>query len=433
MRGVASIRIFRDVHIEYVKLPIPKSSVSFGYARLSSTYRFDFGANQLHSCGKFVRQKIRVRRFFVFDCTCHATKVLNQRAQVYYLWDMLKHTDQFPLLKSMPKVELHCHLELSIRQSTLREFALQNGLNVTSEQDFADAFLIQEPMGALKSVLHKFLNTRNVITQEQWMERVAFEVCEDMYLQSNVRILELRYAPSFLLDHHVHMSAERLQEAILKGIKRAERTYPMAVGLICILQRTKSAQENAQWVDFALQPEHEFVALDLADNEVDFDPEPFIPLFKKAKDQGLGITVHAGEPKVRGISRNIRTAVEKMGADRIGHGLQAIEDPAVVKMLSEREIELELCPTSNWLTGACASFGEHPFQALYDAGVKTTVNTDDPGIMCTTLLNEYEILARECSVDLECFRTCNEWAFNASFIQDTHKANVWSRRLESKH
>ena len=258
-----------------------------------------------------------------------------------------------PAIQAMPKVELHCHLELAIRQDTLKTFALERGYDVADDAKFAEAFLIQSPMGELPSVLHKFLNTRDVLDAADCIEQVTFEVCEDMYLHSNVRILELRYAPSFLLDKHTHISPDALQEAIQRGVARAEAMYPMAVGPHLHLQRTKSAEDNAYWVDFALNHKNGFLALDLADNEVDFDPEPFIPLFQRAKAGGLGITVHAGEPRVDGISKNITTAIEAMGADRIGHGLQAIEDPQVMELLVRTETPLELCPTSNWLTGAC--------------------------------------------------------------------------------
>lgn len=328
-------------------------------------------------------------------------------------------------LKRMPKVELHCHLELALRISTLKELAANQGHDVLSEGVFESEFLIQKPMGELREVLHKFLNTRDVIVSEVWMERITFEACEDMYLQSNVRVLELRYAPSFLLDHHTTMKADQLQEAIQRGVAKAEATYPIAVGLICILQRTKSIQENANWVDFALNHKHGFVALDLADNEVDFDPEPFIPLFSKAKKGGLGITVHAGEPRLPGISKNILTAIDQMGANRIGHGLQAIENPALVEMLAKRKIPLELCPTSNWLTGACASLQSHPFKQLYEAGVQVTVNTDDPGIMCTNLLREYQLLAMHQNIPASVFEQCNSWAFEASFIEADKKKSAW--------
>jgi len=328
-------------------------------------------------------------------------------------------------IQSAKKVELHCHLELAIRQSTLRKLALERGYDVQTEQAFTDAFLIDQPMGQLQSVLHKFLNTRDILDSAELMEQVAFEVCEDMYLQSNVRVLELRYAPSFLLDKHTHMTADALQEAIQRGVTRAEATYPIAVGLICILQRTKSVQDNAYWVDFALNHRNGFMALDLADNEVDFDPEPFIPLFHRAKAGGLGITVHAGEPLIPGISKNIRTAIEQMGADRIGHGLQAIEDPKVVDLLIQTDTPLELCPTSNWLTGACASIAEHPISKLYAAGVKTTVNTDDPGIMCTHLKREFELLIDQTTLDWEALQTCLNWAFEASFIPAEKKQAAW--------
>ena len=245
-----------------------------------------------------------------------------------------------PAIQAMPKVELHCHLELAIRQETLKTFALERGYDVADDEKFAEAFLIQSPMGELPSVLHKFLNTRDVLDAADCIEQVTFEVCEDMYLHSNVRILELRYAPSFLLDKHTHISPDALQEAIQRGVARAESKYLMAVGLICILQRTKSVEDNANWVDFALNHKNGFLALDLADNEVDFDPEPFIPLFQRAKASGLGITVHAGEPRVVGISKNITTAIEAMGADRIGHGLQAIEDPRVIDLLVRTETRL---------------------------------------------------------------------------------------------
>ena len=158
----------------------------------------------------------------------------------------------------MPKVELHCHLELAIRQETLKTFALERGFDVADDEKFAEAFLIQSPMGELPSVLHKFLNTRDVLDAADCIEQVTFEVCEDMYLHSNVRILELRYAPSFLLDKHTHISPDALQEAIQRGVARAESKYPMAVGLICILQRTKSVEGNANWVDFALNHKNGF-------------------------------------------------------------------------------------------------------------------------------------------------------------------------------
>lgn len=328
-------------------------------------------------------------------------------------------------LKRMPKVELHCHLELAFRKSTLRRWALEKGMDVARQEDFDRKFLIKEPMDDLPSVLHKFLNTRDIVDTEAKVEQLTFEVCEDMFLLSNVRILELRYAPSFLLDVHPAMDADRMLEAILRGMARAEAAYPMVVGLIGLLQRIKSVEDNAHWCDWMLERKAHFVGMDLADDEVSYPASPFAPLFLKAKIQGLGITVHAGEPNVPGAAKNILVALDELGADRIGHGVQAIHDAEVVARLVKDGVPLELCPWSNVLTRAVPDLKSHPFKRLMDAGVRTTVNTDDPGVMDISLMQDCEHLTTHLGVTLEELRQCNQWARQASFISKQRVEQVW--------
>ena len=328
-------------------------------------------------------------------------------------------------LKHMPKVELHCHLELAFRKATLRGWALDKGMAVAREEDFDREFLIKEPMDDLPTVLHKFLNTRDVIDTEAKVEQLTFEACEDMFLLSNVRILELRYAPSFLLDAHPSMDADRMLEAILRGMARAEAAYPMVVGLIGLLQRIKSVEDNAFWCDWILERKAHFVGMDLADDEVSYPASPFAPLFQKAKAQGLGITVHAGEPAVPGAAKNILVALDELGADRIGHGVQAIHDAEVVARLAKDGVPLELCPWSNVLTRAVPDLKSHPFKRLMDAGVKTTVNTDDHGVMDISLIQECEHLIQHLNLGMEDLRQCNQWAREASFISKQRIQQVW--------
>ena len=328
-------------------------------------------------------------------------------------------------LKHMPKVELHCHLELAFRKSTLRGWALEKGMDVAREEDFDREFLIKAPMDDLPTVLHKFLNTRDVIDTEAKVEQLTFEACEDMFLLSNVRILELRYAPSFLLDAHPAMDADRMLEAILRGMARAEAAYPMVVGLIGLLQRIKSVEENAFWCDWILERKAHFVGMDLADDEVSYPASPFAPLFQKAKAQGLGITVHAGEPNVPGAAKNILVALDELGADRIGHGVQAIHDAEAVARLAKDGVPLELCPWSNVLTRAVHDLKSHPFKQLMDAGVRTTVNTDDHGVMDISLIQECEHLIKHLNLGMEDLRQCNQWAREASFISKHRIEQVW--------
>ena len=329
-------------------------------------------------------------------------------------------------LKHLPKVELHCHLELAFRKATLRGWALDKGMAVAREEDFDREFLIKEPMDDLPTVLHKFLNTRDVIDTEAKVEQLTFEACEDMFLLSNVRILELRYAPSFLLDAHPSMDADRMLEAILRGMARAEAAYPMVVGLIGLLQRIKSVEDNAFWCDWILERKAHFVGMDLADDEVSYPASPFAPLFQKAKAQGLGITVHAGEPNVPGAAKNILIALDELGADRIGHGVQAIHDAEVVARLAKDGVPLELCPWSNVLTRAVPDLKSHPFKRLMDAGVRTTVNTDDHGVMDISLIQECENLITHLGVSIDDIRQCNQWAREASFIAEDRIQAVWT-------
>lgn len=328
-------------------------------------------------------------------------------------------------LKRMPKVELHCHLELAFRASTLQRWACDKGMEVDTREAFAKAFLVQEPMNDLPSVLHKFLNTRDVIDTEDKVERLAYEVCEDMHLQSQVRILELRYAPSFLLDAHPSMNADHMLEAILRGIRRAEAKYPMVVGLIGLLQRIKTVKENTRWCDWILERKEHFVGLDLADDEVAHPAQPFAPLFRKAKAEGLGITVHAGEPNVPGAAKNIWVAIDELGADRIGHGVQAIHDDVLIERLAHEGIPLELCPWSNVLTQSVPNLTMHPFKTLMDRGVQTTLNTDDPGVMDVTLLDECHHMMQHQGMNVSDLAQCNEWARRASFIPKERVASVW--------
>jgi len=335
----------------------------------------------------------------------------------------LTHSSLFKL----PKVELHCHLELAYRPSTMKEWAIEDGDIKTdcTDEEFQNRYMVLKPMDDLPSVLKKFLVTRDRLKSLERIERLAFEACEDMYLRSNVRILELRYAPSFTLEVFPELGADNLHGAIMKGCLKAETMYPMAVGLICLLQRIKPLKENEYWCDWAIEHKGEILALDLADDEVGFPPSQFAHIFMKAKAAGLGITIHAGEPSVPQSPQNIITSIEELGADRIGHGVQAIHDESVIEKLVSQGIVLELCPTSNVLTRAVDGANSHPLKRLMELGVKTTINSDDPGVMCIDLMTEYHIAHDLLGMSVAQLQQCNLWAAEASFIPSNKISTVW--------
>jgi adenosine deaminase len=326
------------------------------------------------------------------------------------------------------KVELHRHLELSLRPETIWELAPQVGIKLTSQQDFQDRFMILEPMKDLGTVLNKFLDTQKLLFSAEILERIAYEACVDAYTKEGIRILELRYAPTFVQMNH-QLNFDQIHEAIVAGVTRAEVEYPIAVGLICILQRILPVKECEKVADFAISHKDSFVGMDLADNEEGFDSKPFAPLFLKAKKAGLGITIHSGEAPNDKAPQWVMDAIEVLGAERIGHGLQIYRDEKVMEKVRDQGVVLELCPTSNILTNAVAHMKFHPFKKLFDFGIRTTLNTDDPGIFNTNMNREFRVARQDIGLSLPDLEKCMQIAAEASFIPLSKRQKVWPGKL----
>lgn len=329
-----------------------------------------------------------------------------------------------PQLRKLPKVDLHRHLDCSMRWSTVTEIAKSLGMNLgTRPALFRDSFLVTDKMKNLESVLKKFLNAQKVLASEEILTRLAYEVCEDAY-NDNVIMLELRYSPSFINEGHAKLSYDKIHKCLMKGIQIAEKKFGMAVGLIGIIQRNKPLTVAKKAMDFFIDHKKDYVAVDLADNEESFDPKAFAPLFLRAKKSGLHVTIHSGETPNDLAGQWMIDSIESLGAERIGHGVQCINHPAVIEILKSRNIPLEVCPLSNWLTQAFPTFNDHPLRKLYDAGVPLTLNSDDPGIFGSTLTDDYDIAQKHHGFGVDEFKKLNRIAFQKSFITETKK-KVW--------
>ena len=331
-------------------------------------------------------------------------------------------------LKSIPKVELHRHLELSFRHSTVRELALQHGIEVPSdEKDFKAKFLVTEPMKDLGADLSKFLTTQKILSSEEILTRITREAVEDA-VGEGIKILELRYAPTFIQGGHEDLSFDQIHAAIVKGLEQCSK-LPIAVGLIATIQRILSVKHAEDVCDFVISNKKTFVGVDLADNEVGFDSGPFASVFMRAKKAGLNVTIHAGEAPSPTAGQSVIDAVEKLGATRIGHGLQIAHEPRAIDFVKKNNIVLELCPTSNYLTNAIPRLSEHPFRRLMEQGVLTTLNSDDPGIFDIDLVNEYKVLSELHKFTEKEFSHVNDIAASASFIPLATKQKVWPRKI----
>jgi adenosine deaminase len=201
----------------------------------------------------------------------------------------------------------------------------------------------------------------------------------------NVKYLELRFTPR-ALSNILNCPYENVLEWVCSESIAAEAQYDIQVRLIVSVNRHESLSIADLTLDAVLAYKNPYiVAVDLAGNESDYPAEPFLSWFERAKTEGLGVTIHAGE---WGPAENIRSAVAMLMADRIGHGVRAIEDLALCDWLIEQGVVLEVCPTSNVHSGAVSHWSQHPLSRLYQHGVVTTINTDDPLVSDITLTDE---------------------------------------------
>ena len=326
-------------------------------------------------------------------------------------------------VNTIPKVELHRHLEGSIRYSTMKEWVLEDGLlpsNATDEQ-LRDLILITKPVEGLKVFLEKFGLIHRVLSTPARIQRMAQEVCEDAYAEG-VRLLELRYSPVFIQGQRMALSFDAIHAAILEGMAKAAPMCPMATGLIGILGREWDIPTATQVTDFILSNRDTFVGMDLANDEANFSGKPFVGLFQKAKQAGVHLTVHAGESRIPTSSESIRSALDDLGAERIGHGVQIYQDPALMEEVARRGILLELCPTSNILTQSISSLAEYPINQIRAAGVRVCVNADDPGTFDYDLNHEYAMLAELHDLKHADFAAMNRDAAASSFIPESRRA-----------
>ena len=324
----------------------------------------------------------------------------------------------------LPKTEIHCHLEGSIRTQTMIEVAKQYDLKLpayeTTELDRHVKVFNQ--LRDLQAVLDAFTIAQNSIAAPEVAERIAWELFEDSARQ-NIKIFELRFSPDWAFSSH-QLDWDKALECILHAKERAEREFDMAIGLIGITSRSLGAESCVKTVDWAIRWKEFILAIDLADSESLHPIREFVGPVMKAREAGLKVTVHSGEDTPASA---VVDTIKTVNPDRIGHGIHIIEDPAAVDLVRERGLTLEVNPWSNYLTNSVCRIEDHPLKKLFDLGVHVTVNSDDPEVLDTNLNNEYRIAHEILGMRFDELATCNRYAFEASFIPAAVKQKVWDK------
>ena len=323
-------------------------------------------------------------------------------------------------LSSLPKVELHRHLEGSVRFMTFVSIALEGGMSMPG-----GFFKLRDRVRvchgdrrSLTSFLKKFDLYRDLYPSRASIERVAREAAEDAAYDGVVH-LELRFSPVHFARR---MKADPVEVAgwIIRAARQGAGA--MTVKFIITLGRHHSPRENAPSVDAAIEHKGDVVALDVAGPET-LPLAPFKPLLARGARAGLGITIHAGE--ARGPA-SVREAIA-LGATRIGHGVRAAGDLKLLDEIRRRGIAFEMCLTSNTQTGAVRRPEEHPLVPLFKEGHRVTINTDDPQVCGTDLVREFAE-ARRLGLKKADLAKLTDHAVEAAFLTDKER-EVLRKRL----
>jgi adenosine deaminase len=319
-------------------------------------------------------------------------------------------------LRILPKAELHLHLEGSVRIETLRQLADRDGTPLPRGLD-GDRWTFAGPM----DFIGNYLELCNAFTTLEDFRRIAIECCEDL-AATGVRYAEVVFSPG---NHSRRLGDDWVGpiEAVLDGFAAGARDHGVSVQLCPDIVRDNGIADAERTVEAAIRfAGRGVVALNCAGSERT-DVAPFAPLFARARDAGLRSVPHAGE---WAGPENVRATIEHLRPDRIGHGVRAAEDPALVQALAARTLPLEVCPISNVATGAYLDLAEHPFPMLRDAGVVVTLNSDDPS-MFGAWLTEVFIAARDAwELSDQALADIARTGVDASFADDETKASLRS-------
>jgi adenosine deaminase len=288
--------------------------------------------------------------------------------------------------ESLPKVELHVHLEGAIPHAALWELIRKYG----GDPSVPDIEALRRRF--------EFRNFSHFIRTWSWKNRflreyedftfIAEVTAQDLAAQ-NVRHAEMFFSPSLFVRHG--LAVQRLTEAVRVGLDRAAR---ITIALIADLVRNYGPKAEARTLAKLKEVRDQGVCgIGIGGSEGKFPPEPFEPVYREARRLGFHTNAHAGEAAG---AKSIWGAIECLQVERIGHGTRAYEDPSLVEYLTELQIPLEMCPVSNVRTGVVDKLANHPIRQYFERGVAVTVNTDDPKMFGTSLAEEYRSLVEEC-------------------------------------
>jgi len=322
---------------------------------------------------------------------------------------------------TIPLCDLHRHLDGAIRLETILELADQHGIELPANDvaGLAPYVHIDGSEPGLLAFLARFKYLIEILYDADACRRVAYECVEDAKSEG-IDYIELRFSPWFMAERH-GLNPQEVVEACIDGLQAGQRDTGVRANAVGILSRNYGVETCHKELDAILVCSDQIAAVDLAGDEAGYPAPLFVDHFKRIRDAGLHVTVHAGEAAG---PQSVWDAIRVLGAERIGHGFRSIEDPLLVEYLVKHDIGLESCPTSNLHTTTVESYTAHPIRQLAENGVMFCLNTDDPGISAIDIAHEYNIAAPAVGLTPEQVRQSQAHGLEMAFLSDAEKAEL---------
>lgn len=319
---------------------------------------------------------------------------------------------------NLPFIDLHRHLDGSVRLTTILELGRQHHLPLPAWdiEELRPYVQVTKPQNSVMEFIRKFQWMVGVMVDYAAIRRIAYENVLDAS-QEGIDYIELRFSPMFMAESH-QLDPHGVVAAVIEGVNQGRMETGIKVNLIGILSRSYGVDVAWQELNALLSFSNELAAIDLAGDEAGYPGKEFVTHFHKAQEYGLQVTIHAGEAAG---PESIWQAIRELGARRIGHAVSAIRDPQLLEVLREEKIGIEANLTSNVQTSTVPGYAQHPLRSFLDAGLLATINSDDPGISGIDLNYEYQVAAPAAGLSAQQIRQCQLNALEVAFLSTEEK------------
>jgi adenosine deaminase len=324
-------------------------------------------------------------------------------------------------IHKLPKTDLHVHLDGSVRVNTILELAKEHKIKLptTDPEELRKLIVCGEHTTSLEDYLRGFHIVNLVLQTKEGLRRAAYELAEDA-ARENVRYMEVRYSP--ILHTNEGLKLTEISQAVIDGLKHAERDFPIKTGVIICGIRNMDPTTSLKLAELAIAFKNKgVIGFDLAGGEYNHPAKDHKEAFDLALKNNLNITIHAGEAYG---PESIHQALHYCGTHRIGHGTRLVEDGDLLNYVNDHRIPLEICIKSNFHTKAIRDIQSHPIDFYIDYGLRVTINTDNRTISDTTVTDEYMLAIQELGLSYPTIKNVILNGFKSAFIPYKERARL---------